>query len=131
MCFFELCIFIAVISVTQVNLFEPFLSSEPEGLLALLKDEIIHTNASRFSRKFISICFYAFLLQVGFCNLIKRAKDQMNHLWVADATENSTYFLSFDSVHCSHLKEAALSTQGWAKMSDLVMILPRVWVIAV
>ncbi|XP_031398637.1 protein BREAST CANCER SUSCEPTIBILITY 2 homolog B-like [Punica granatum] len=55
---------------------------------------------------------------VGFCNLIKRAKDHLNHLWVAEARENSTYFLSFDSPHCSHLKDAALSTQGWAKTSE-------------
>lgn len=59
-------------------------------------------------------------LQVGFCNLIKRAKDQMNHLWVAEATENSNYFLSFDPPRYRHLKEAALSTHGWAKVSELV-----------
>ncbi|XP_056170255.1 protein BREAST CANCER SUSCEPTIBILITY 2 homolog B-like isoform X2 [Syzygium oleosum] len=58
---------------------------------------------------------------VGFCNLIKRAKDQMNHLWVAEATENSNYFLSFDPPCYCHLKEAALSTHGWAKVSELVI----------
>ncbi|KAK3406815.1 hypothetical protein EUGRSUZ_K02953 [Eucalyptus grandis] len=58
---------------------------------------------------------------VGFCNLIKRAKDQMNHLWVAEATENSNYFLSFDPPHFCHLKEAALSTHGWAKVSELII----------
>ncbi|XP_030537321.1 protein BREAST CANCER SUSCEPTIBILITY 2 homolog B-like isoform X2 [Rhodamnia argentea] len=58
---------------------------------------------------------------VGFCNLIKRAKDQMNHLWVAEATENSNYFLSFDPPCFCHLKEAALSTHGWAKLSELVI----------
>ncbi|KAL0913050.1 hypothetical protein M5K25_016481 [Dendrobium thyrsiflorum] len=31
---------------------------------------------------------------VGFCNLIKRARDRNNHLWVAEATENSTYSIS-------------------------------------
>ncbi|XP_059668072.1 protein BREAST CANCER SUSCEPTIBILITY 2 homolog B-like [Cornus florida] len=56
---------------------------------------------------------------VGFFNLIKRAKDQMNHLWVAEATENSTYFLSYDHAQCSHLKAAAVSTERWAKASSL------------
>lgn len=62
-------------------------------------------------------------LQVGFCNLIKRPKDQMNHLWVAEASENSTYFLSFDTSHCSHLKEAAVSAERWGRLSNLVCIL--------
>ncbi|KAK9289849.1 hypothetical protein L1049_008009 [Liquidambar formosana] len=48
---------------------------------------------------------------VGFCNLIKRAKDQTNHLWVAEATENSNYFFNYDLLHCSHLKNAAASVQ--------------------
>ncbi|CAL9090489.1 unnamed protein product, partial [Musa textilis] len=28
---------------------------------------------------------------VGFYNPVKRARDQTNHLWVAEATENSTH----------------------------------------
>ncbi|KAG7965180.1 hypothetical protein I3843_09G211200 [Carya illinoinensis] len=58
---------------------------------------------------------------VGFCNLIKRAKDQMNHLWVAEATENSIYFLNLDPPPCSHLKNAASLTQKWARMSSLTL----------
>ncbi|XP_057983241.1 protein BREAST CANCER SUSCEPTIBILITY 2 homolog B-like [Malania oleifera] len=58
---------------------------------------------------------------VGFCNLIKRAKDQTNHLWVAEATENSTYFLSYDLSPCLHLKNAAASAQRWAKISSLTI----------
>ncbi|KAL6228135.1 hypothetical protein ACLB2K_002089 [Fragaria x ananassa] len=58
---------------------------------------------------------------VGFCNLIKRAKDQMNALWVAEATENSAYFLSFDSRHCSHLKDAAASAERWGRISSLMI----------
>ncbi|KAL5742457.1 hypothetical protein ACOSP7_029189 [Xanthoceras sorbifolium] len=58
---------------------------------------------------------------VGFCNLIKRAKDHINHLWIAEATENSTYFLSFDVPHCPHLKSAAASAQRWAKISSLII----------
>ncbi|KAJ6299836.1 hypothetical protein OIU76_020764 [Salix suchowensis] len=53
--------------------------------------------------------------EVGFYNLIKRAKDQLNHLWMAEATENLTYSLSFDSSIFSHLKNAASSTQSWAR----------------
>ncbi|KAL5550739.1 hypothetical protein UlMin_000915 [Ulmus minor] len=59
--------------------------------------------------------------KVGFCNLIKRAKDQVNHIWVAEASENSTYFLNFDSPQCSHLKDAALSAERWGKTSSLAI----------
>lgn len=55
---------------------------------------------------------------VGFCNLIKRANDQINRLWVAETTENSTYCLSYDHLHYSHLKKAAASTERWAKISS-------------
>ncbi|KAA3463741.1 protein BREAST CANCER SUSCEPTIBILITY 2-like protein B-like isoform X1 [Gossypium australe] len=57
--------------------------------------------------------------QVGFCNLIKKPKDQMNHLWVAEATENSTYYLNFKP-SISHLKSAGASVQAWAKASSSV-----------
>ncbi|XP_075089946.1 protein BREAST CANCER SUSCEPTIBILITY 2 homolog B-like isoform X1 [Nicotiana tabacum] len=56
---------------------------------------------------------------VSFCNLIKRARDNVNNLWVAEATENSTYYLKFDHSHCSHLKEASASAERWAKISGL------------
>lgn len=46
----------------------------------------------------------------------------MNHLWVAEATENSIYFLNFDTPNCSHLKNAAASAQSWAKTCSLVCI---------
>ncbi|CAI0424118.1 unnamed protein product [Linum tenue] len=58
---------------------------------------------------------------VGFCNIIKRKKDQMNELWIAEATENSTYYLTFDSRNCSHLKKTAASVQSWAKVSRSVI----------
>ncbi|KAK3029484.1 hypothetical protein RJ639_037505 [Escallonia herrerae] len=58
---------------------------------------------------------------VGFCNLIKREKDQINHLWVAEATENSNYFLNYDHAHISHLKDAASSAQRWAMTSSLTI----------
>ncbi|KAJ6865394.1 protein BREAST CANCER SUSCEPTIBILITY [Populus alba x Populus x berolinensis] len=53
--------------------------------------------------------------EVVFFILIKRAKDQLNHPWIAEATENSTYFLSFDSSIFLHLKNAASSTQSWPR----------------
>lgn len=46
----------------------------------------------------------------------------MNQLWVAEATENSDYFFSFDLPHCYHLKNAAASAERWAKISSLVRI---------
>ncbi|XP_061356921.1 protein BREAST CANCER SUSCEPTIBILITY 2 homolog B-like [Gastrolobium bilobum] len=55
---------------------------------------------------------------VGFCNLIKREKDHTNHIWVADATENLTYYLNFDSKHCSHFRNAASSVRRWANNSS-------------
>ncbi|XP_021288995.1 protein BREAST CANCER SUSCEPTIBILITY 2 homolog B isoform X1 [Herrania umbratica] len=58
---------------------------------------------------------------VGFCNLIKKAKDQMNHLWVAEATENSAYFLNLNPSICSHLRIAGASVQTWAKASNSII----------
>ncbi|KAI3932185.1 hypothetical protein MKW92_006826, partial [Papaver armeniacum] len=55
---------------------------------------------------------------VGFCNLVKRAKDQMNNLWVAEATDNSAYSLFNDLPASSHLKVAATSAYRWAKISS-------------
>lgn len=62
-------------------------------------------------------------LQVCFCNVIKRARDNVNNLWVAEATENSTYYLNYDHSHCSHLKDAGASAERWAKISGLVCVL--------
>ncbi|CAI9097234.1 OLC1v1033610C1 [Oldenlandia corymbosa var. corymbosa] len=56
---------------------------------------------------------------VGFCNLIKRAKDHLNNVWVAEATESSTYTLNFDQTYFSHLKDAASLAQNWATNSNL------------
>ncbi|CAN0927860.1 Protein BREAST CANCER SUSCEPTIBILITY 2 homolog B [Linum grandiflorum] len=58
---------------------------------------------------------------VGFCNIIKRKKDQSNQIWVAEATENSTYYLNFDSPNCSHLRKTAASVQTWTKTSSSVI----------
>ncbi|KAK9154038.1 hypothetical protein Sjap_001518 [Stephania japonica] len=58
---------------------------------------------------------------VGFCNLIKRARDQINHLWVAEATDNSTYSLLNDLPTSSHLNEAAGAANRWAKISSLAI----------
>ncbi|GAB4834031.1 hypothetical protein Ancab_032285 [Ancistrocladus abbreviatus] len=55
---------------------------------------------------------------VGFCNLIKGMKDQVNDLWVAEATENSVYHLNYDHPHYSHLKYAYVSVQRWADNSS-------------
>ncbi|CAI9287354.1 unnamed protein product [Lactuca saligna] len=62
---------------------------------------------------------------VGFCNLIKRAKDQMNRIWVAEATENSTYFLSYDGGNSKHLKDAAASADRWAKAKASTLIIEK------
>ncbi|CAO2193802.1 unnamed protein product [Urochloa humidicola] len=54
---------------------------------------------------------------VGFCNLIKRQKDQVRQIWVAEATESSTYTLCHEIPRKSHLKEAVASAERWASKS--------------
>nr|GLL25656.1 protein BREAST CANCER SUSCEPTIBILITY 2 homolog B-like [Ipomoea trifida] len=54
---------------------------------------------------------------VSFCNLIKRDRDRTNHLWVAEGTETSTYHLSYDHPHCSHLKRSVSFLKNWVKTS--------------
>ncbi|KAJ1253649.1 hypothetical protein BS78_K216500 [Paspalum vaginatum] len=54
---------------------------------------------------------------VGFSNLVKQKKDQMRQIWVAEATESSTYTLSREIPRNSHLKEAATSAERWASRS--------------
>ncbi|KAL6520885.1 hypothetical protein OROGR_017454 [Orobanche gracilis] len=58
---------------------------------------------------------------VGFVNLIKRPRDEVNGLWVAEATENSDYFLSYDRAGRSHLKNAATSISKWANTSSSII----------
>ncbi|XP_051142662.1 protein BREAST CANCER SUSCEPTIBILITY 2 homolog B-like [Andrographis paniculata] len=58
---------------------------------------------------------------VGFCNLIKRRRDEANGLWVAEATENSEYFLSYDDARRKHLKEAAALVLNWASSSGSII----------
>ncbi|XP_024018442.1 protein BREAST CANCER SUSCEPTIBILITY 2 homolog B [Morus notabilis] len=97
---------------------------------------ITELQSKEFSDCLLAICFcspcmddesfvpFNFNLEgstVGFRNLIKRAKDQVNRLWVAEASENSTYFLSFDTPHSSHLKNAAVSAQRWGTFSHLIV----------
>lgn len=76
-------------------------------------------NTTELASTDIFVCnlSHAFLPQVGFFNLAKQARDQMNHLWVAEATENSTYRVSYNLPSSVHLKEAADSAQRWAKES--------------
>ncbi|KAK3163964.1 hypothetical protein QOZ80_1AG0010770 [Eleusine coracana subsp. coracana] len=54
---------------------------------------------------------------VGFSNLVKRQKDQMNQIWVAEATESSTFTLSHEIPTKCHLKEAATSVERWVSRS--------------
>ncbi|KAK3160428.1 hypothetical protein QOZ80_1BG0059330 [Eleusine coracana subsp. coracana] len=54
---------------------------------------------------------------VGFSNLVKRQKDQMNQIWVAEATESSTFTLSHEIPTKSHLKEVVTSVERWVSRS--------------
>ncbi|KAL1804264.1 protein BREAST CANCER SUSCEPTIBILITY 2 homolog B-like isoform X2 [Daucus carota subsp. sativus] len=58
---------------------------------------------------------------VGFCNIIKKEKDQMNHIWVAETTENSDYSLTYEHRQYIHLKGAAIASQKWAEVSSLTV----------
>ncbi|XP_078177625.1 protein BREAST CANCER SUSCEPTIBILITY 2 homolog B-like isoform X3 [Carex rostrata] len=58
---------------------------------------------------------------VGFLNLVKCARDQTKNIWVAEATDYSTYSLSTQLPNTSHLKDVAKSAEKWAKSSPLVM----------
>ncbi|KAF3448040.1 hypothetical protein FNV43_RR08748 [Rhamnella rubrinervis] len=95
---------------------------------------IAELQSEEFSNSLLAICFCSPYIDddsftpinynlvgstVGFCNIIKRAKDQVNHLWVAEASENSTYFLSFNTPHFSHLKDAAAAAERWGKISAI------------
>lgn len=104
------------------------------GINIILKLPLPHSLSNQPSHSFpnetilsaksrLFIIFYISSLQVGFCNVTKREKDQMNSLWVAEATETSAHFLSFDTPHCSHIKGAAVSTERWGRISSLVWIL--------
>ncbi|XP_037404376.1 protein BREAST CANCER SUSCEPTIBILITY 2 homolog B-like isoform X6 [Triticum dicoccoides] len=64
--------------------------------------------------------FFSYALSgntVGFSNLVKRQKDQTRHIWVAEATQNSTFTLSHEISKKSHLKEAATCAEKWASSS--------------
>ncbi|PNT69978.1 hypothetical protein BRADI_2g03990v3 [Brachypodium distachyon] len=64
--------------------------------------------------------FFSYALSgntVGFSNLVKRQKDQMRRLWVAEATESTTYTISHEISKRSHLKEAATCAEKWASSS--------------
>ncbi|XP_074302049.1 protein BREAST CANCER SUSCEPTIBILITY 2 homolog B-like isoform X1 [Silene latifolia] len=58
---------------------------------------------------------------VCFCNLVKRAKDHANHMWVAEATENSTYYLNYEHPSCSHVKDAFGLVKKWEQNSSLTI----------
>ncbi|VAH57520.1 unnamed protein product [Triticum turgidum subsp. durum] len=73
--------------------------------------------------------FFSYALSgntVGFSNLVKRQKDQTRHIWVAEATQNSTFTLSHEISKKSHLKEAATCAEKWASSSfDLAAKIAR------
>ncbi|XP_057542281.1 protein BREAST CANCER SUSCEPTIBILITY 2 homolog B-like isoform X1 [Amaranthus tricolor] len=58
---------------------------------------------------------------VGFRNLTKRDKDHGNHMWVAEATENSTYYLNCDHPSCSHLKDSFYRVKRWEQRASLTI----------
>ncbi|KAL8161901.1 hypothetical protein V2J09_013390, partial [Rumex salicifolius] len=59
---------------------------------------------------------------VGFSNLIKRSRDETNDLWVAEATENTTYHLNYECTRFSHLNHAYASVQKWTDRSSAIIV---------
>ncbi|XP_018474420.1 protein BREAST CANCER SUSCEPTIBILITY 2 homolog B isoform X2 [Raphanus sativus] len=62
---------------------------------------------------------------VGFCNLIKRAKDAKNDMWVGEATENSVYSINAEASYSSHLKTSSSHIQTWAKLSSFNSVIHK------
>ncbi|KAJ0235023.1 Protein BREAST CANCER SUSCEPTIBILITY 2 B [Hirschfeldia incana] len=62
---------------------------------------------------------------VGFCNLIKRAKDAKNDMWVGEATENSVYSINAEAAYSSHLKTSCSHIQTWAKLSSFNSVIHK------
>nr|VDC84882.1 unnamed protein product [Brassica oleracea] len=62
---------------------------------------------------------------VGFCNLIKRAKDAKNNMWVGEATENSVYSINAEAAYSSHLKTSSSHIQTWAKLSSFNSVIHK------
>ncbi|URD92802.1 BRCA2, helical [Musa troglodytarum] len=62
---------------------------------------------------------------VGFYNLVKRARDQTYHLWVAKATENSTY--SYKVIKVLHFSSMTNAFQGFNdEVRFAALLLPQV-----
>ncbi|KAK1358913.1 hypothetical protein POM88_043387 [Heracleum sosnowskyi] len=58
---------------------------------------------------------------VGLCNIIKKEKDRINHIWVVEATKNSDYSLTYEHKRYIHLKHAVVASQEWAEVSSLTI----------
>ncbi|KAK2443086.1 hypothetical protein P8452_21474 [Trifolium repens] len=121
-----------------VHVGEVYTSNQQKKQWIFVTDgSIMHgLQSEKFMDTMLAICFCSPLIDhdsfppinynlagstVGFCNLIKKEKDHTNHVWVADANETSTYYLKFDSPHCSHLRNAASSVRRWANESSMIM----------
>ncbi|KAF8089808.1 hypothetical protein N665_0496s0017 [Sinapis alba] len=62
---------------------------------------------------------------VGFCNLIKRAKDAKNDMWIGEATENSVYSINAEAAYSSHLKISSSHIQTWATLSSFNSVIHK------
>ncbi|XP_057428550.1 protein BREAST CANCER SUSCEPTIBILITY 2 homolog B-like isoform X2 [Lotus japonicus] len=120
-----------------VHVGEVYQSSQQKKQWIFVSDGSMYgLQSEKLTNTLLAICFCSPLIDhdsfppinynlagstVGFCNLIKKEKDHTNHVWVADATESSTYYLNFDSPYCSHLRNAASSVRAWASNSSLTI----------
>ncbi|KAH7434005.1 hypothetical protein KP509_07G096700 [Ceratopteris richardii] len=55
---------------------------------------------------------------VGYCNLVKRCRDQRNCMWVAETSEGSVFSSNLNTRIFLHLKEAGGNVRKWANSSE-------------
>ncbi|CAH8354605.1 unnamed protein product [Eruca vesicaria subsp. sativa] len=96
------------------DLLTPHISHKLVGSVVLYRFKIF---SLRDKNNVSSVLSYM-VWQVGFCNLIKRAKDAKNDMWVGEATENSMYSINAEAAYSSHLKISTSHIQTWAKLSS-------------
>ncbi|MCO5582656.1 hypothetical protein L7F22_036554 [Adiantum nelumboides] len=58
---------------------------------------------------------------IGYCNLVKRCRDQRNSMWVAEASESSVFSSNLSARNFLHLKAASDSVNMWAKCSEMII----------
>ncbi|KAI5076154.1 hypothetical protein GOP47_0008219 [Adiantum capillus-veneris] len=88
-------------------------SQEPKKMLSLLAIDL-STSSDAFLpvERALEGCI------IGYCNLLKRCRDQRNSMWVAEASESSIFSSNLSARNFVHLKAASENVSIWAKSSE-------------